>query len=106
MQCLEEFIELETESDLSVLVKMTVINRTTLFYNREREKAFILLIKTIHLIVSFPFPLGQNWTHCMTSPKPWASPSFTPSVTNPNNLQTFCSEVSYVFSFLSLGEFK
>ena len=47
-----EFIKLEIESDFSVWVKMTMINHTTLFCNWEREKTFILFLKTIHLIVS------------------------------------------------------
>lgn len=76
VRCLE-YIKPETASDFSVLVKMTVINHETLFCSWEREKTFILFLKTFHLIVCFPFPPGQNWIQFMTDPKPWTSASFT-----------------------------
>lgn len=106
LRCLE-FIRLETASDFSVLVKMTVINHATLFCSWEREKTFILFLKTIHLIVCFPFPPGQNWIQLMMNAKLWTSSSFTPFVMKPTRLQAFYAEVSSMcFQILSLGKFK
>lgn len=106
VRCLE-FIKLETASDFSVLVKMTVINHETLFCSWEREKKFILFLKTFHLIVCFPFPPGQNWIQLMMNPKT-VDLLVLHSLCDEAHLSLgfSCRSLFYVFSVLSLGEFK